>query len=358
MKYTIILLAFLFSAYTASGQAKMKLKVTEHDFGTFSEQAGKQSFTFQVTNTGDQPLVIQNIVASCGCTTPDWTRSPIAPGGEGRITAVYDPANRPGPFSKTLSVFSNSTPSPVVLSLKGEVTGRLKTTSDYYPWQVGTLRFQSNSIAFPEILNTEKRIRVLPVINTSGSSVKVEFSDLPTYFELKASPQTLKPGQKGIIECVYYGTKVSKWGNVTDAVHLKLDGNVQSPELFIQAIIREDFSVLSKGDLANAPVFRPASTRVDLGQLEAGTVKEVEFTFKNDGKRDLIIRNVWSTCTCMKVSEENGNTIAPGGSGSFKVVFSTEKLAGKTARSFYIYTNDPANSKVAFSVLAQVSKKK
>jgi hypothetical protein len=358
MKYTIILLVFLLSAYSASGQPKMKLKVTEHDFGTFSEEAGKQSFTFLVANAGDQPLVIQNIVASCGCTTPDWTRSPIAPGGEGRITAVYDPANRPGPFRKTLSVFSNSTPSPVVLSLKGEVFGRLKTTSDYYPWQVGTLRFQGNSIAFPVVLNTEKRIRVLPMINTSGSPVKIEFTDVPQYFELKAVPLVLKSGQKGIIECVYYGAKVSKWGNVTDIVKLKLDGKVQDPELFIQAIVTEDFSGLTKAELANAPVFKPASTKIDIGQLEAGTVKEIDFTFKNEGKRDLIIRNIWSTCTCMKVSEENGATIAPGGSGSFKVVFSTEKLTGKTSRSFYIYTNDPANSKVAFSVQAQVSKKK
>jgi hypothetical protein len=358
MKYTIILLVSLLSAYSASGQPLMKLKVTEHDFGIFSEDAGKQSFTFLVTNVGDQPLVIQNIVASCGCTTPEWTRSPIAPLGEGKITAVYDPANRPGPFRKTLSVFSNSSPSPVVLSVKGEVFGRLKTTSDYYPWQVGTLRFQGNSIAFPVVLNTEKRIRVLPMINTSGTPVKIEFADVPAYIELKAVPHTLKPGQKGIIECMYFGTKVAKWGNVTDIVKLRLDDKVQSPELFIQAIVTEDFSVLTKAELANAPVFKPASTKIDLGQMEAGEVKEIVFTFKNDGKRDLFIRSIWSTCTCMKVSADNGSVIAPGSSGSLKVVFMTEKLSGKTSRSFYIYTNDPANAKVVFSVQALVSKKK
>jgi len=358
MKYTFIFIVFLLTAFNASGQANMKLQVIEHDFGTFPEEAGKQSYTFVVTNTGNQPLVIQNIVASCGCTTPDWTRSPIAPGGEGRITAVYDPSNRPGPFRKTLSVFSNSNPSPLVLSLKGEVHGRLKTTADYYPFQVGTLRFQGNSIAFPTVLNTEKRIRVLPLINPSGSPVKIEFGEIPSYLELEAVPQVLKPGQKGIIECIYYGNKVSKWGNVTDIVKFKLNGELQSPELFIIGVISEDFSVLSKGELANAPVFKPSTTKVDLGAVEAGTVKEIEIAFKNEGRRDLIIRNVWSTCTCMQVTQESSSTIAPGGSGSFMVVFNTEKLIGKSSRSFFIYTNDPANSKIAFSVQAQVSKKK
>jgi Protein of unknown function (DUF1573) len=358
MKNSILSLFFLLSAVSADGQPKMNLKVTEHDFGVFKEEAGRQAFTFVVTNAGDHPLVIQNIVASCGCTTPDWTRSPIAPGEEGKITAVYDPANRPGQFHKTLTVYSNSVPSPVVLSLKGEVTGRIKTTQDYYPWQVGTLRFKGNSIAFPQVLNTEKRIRVLPLINTSGSPVKIEFEDVPPYIELKAIPEVLKAGKTGVIECVYYGSKVSKWGSVSDVVRLKLDGTVRSPELFIQAVLMEDFSKLTRAEIANAPVFKPAFMRIDLGLVDAGTEKEVEFTFRNEGKRDLIIRNIWSSCSCIKINDVNNKVIAPGDSGTVKLVFSTEKLTGRVSKSVYIFNNDPANPKVIFGVQALIGQKK
>jgi hypothetical protein len=341
-----------------SGQPKLKLNATEHDFGIFKEEAGRQTHTFMVTNTGDQPLVIQNIVASCGCTTPDWTRTPIAPGAEGKITAVYDPAKRPGAFSKTLSVYTNASSSPLLITLKGEVKGMLRTEQDYYTWQVGTLRIQGNSIAFPDVLNTEKRIRVLPVFNTSQSPVKIGFDDLPPYIEMKAVPEVLKGGQKGLIECIYYGNRSSKWGNVSDIVKLKLDGKVQPGELFILAIILEDFSVLSKADLANAPVFKPSATRFDLGQSESAISKEVEINFTNAGKRDLIIRNIWSSCNCIKVIEGRDAVVKPGESGLVRLAFSTEKLTGRISRSFYIYTNDPLFSKVAFSIQAIISPEK
>ena len=77
-------------------QTKMKVSETEHDFGTFKEEAGRQTYDFIVTNTGTDPLVIQNVVASCGCTTPEWTKQPIPAGGKGKVTAIYDPKDRPG----------------------------------------------------------------------------------------------------------------------------------------------------------------------------------------------------------------------------------------------------------------------
>ena len=91
-------------------QTTMQLSVTEHDFGTFKEEAGRQTFDFIVTNTGTEPLVIQNVVASCGCTTPEWTKQPIPAGEKGKVTAIYDPKDRPGQFSKTLSVYANTKP--------------------------------------------------------------------------------------------------------------------------------------------------------------------------------------------------------------------------------------------------------
>ena len=100
-------------------QTKMTLKETEHDFGKFKEEAGRQTYDFIVRNTGTDPLMIQNVVASCGCTTPEWTKQPIPAGGTGKVTAIYDPKDRPGVFNKTLSVYSNSKPEVVVLDNQG-----------------------------------------------------------------------------------------------------------------------------------------------------------------------------------------------------------------------------------------------
>ena len=73
------LLIFVFTAKSQVATTKMQLSATEHDFGTFKEEAGRQTFDFIVTNTGTEPLVIQNVVASCGWGdgTPDPSARPF-----------------------------------------------------------------------------------------------------------------------------------------------------------------------------------------------------------------------------------------------------------------------------------------
>lgn len=75
---------------------------------------------FKFKNEGSEPLVLNSVRASCGCTTPKWTREPIAPGGEGEIQVKYD-TNRMGNFHKTVTVQSNATNQTVVLTIKGQV---------------------------------------------------------------------------------------------------------------------------------------------------------------------------------------------------------------------------------------------
>lgn len=121
MKKPICLLAFSFLlAAAAAAQPAMKFNEETHDFGEIIE--GKMaSYEFQVTNTGDQPLILSNVVPSCGCTTPFWTREPIMPGKTGTIKATYNSAGRPGSFNKTLTVNANATASTFTLKIKGTV---------------------------------------------------------------------------------------------------------------------------------------------------------------------------------------------------------------------------------------------
>ena len=93
---------------------------TTHDFGNIKE--GTQAtvdFTFK--NTGKAPLVLSSVQASCGCTTPTWTRDPIAPGATGKITAVYNSSGRPGNFTKTITVKHNGEEGTAYLTIKGIV---------------------------------------------------------------------------------------------------------------------------------------------------------------------------------------------------------------------------------------------
>ena len=100
--------------------AKIRFTETEHNYGTIQKGAnGDCMFTF--VNEGNEPLILSNVKASCGCTTPSYTQKPVMPGQEGTIKVHYN-TNNPGGFSKTVTVTSNAVDNPrVVLRIKGTV---------------------------------------------------------------------------------------------------------------------------------------------------------------------------------------------------------------------------------------------
>jgi len=360
MRKMLFITVCLFSGIILLAQPKVQVSTYEHDFGTFREEDGRQSYNFEIVNTGNAPLVIQNVVASCGCTTPTWTKSPIPPNGKGIVTALYDPAGRPGPFNKTLTVYTNATPSTIVLVIKGEVKEREKTIEELFTFPVGKgVRFESNHLAFTTVKKTEKKIRVMPVINTSNEPARLEFENVPGHLQLKAIPETLKPGQKGVVEGTYDATKNGNWGTVTDVIRVKVNGVAQENTWFyVSANLVEDFSNLTKEELANAPVFKIQSATVDLGDMLPSTTKDVEFKFTNEGKRDLIIRHIRSTCGCTAVNQSSSNVVKPGETGSIKATFNSGSYKGRVTKAIYVYTNDPNHSEVILMLNANVVEKK
>ena len=93
--------------------------IIAHDFGSIVYGAnGRVDFTY--TNQGKTPLVISDVKSSCGCTIPTWTKEPVEPGKQGVITIVYN-TTFPGPFSKTVVVYSNANNSPVRIVIMGKV---------------------------------------------------------------------------------------------------------------------------------------------------------------------------------------------------------------------------------------------
>lgn len=119
-----ILTAILLSVAAVSAQKKQAVisaQETSFDFGNIKEADGKVSHTFKIDKNGDGPLVITRVIASCGCTTPEWTREPIAPGKSGDVKITYNPANRPGAFIKTISIYSNGKKGSFILTIKGKV---------------------------------------------------------------------------------------------------------------------------------------------------------------------------------------------------------------------------------------------
>ena len=98
----------------------MSFAESVYDFGTV-EKGGKVNHTYTFTNTGDEPLIITNAKASCGCTVPTWPKEPIAPGETGEIPVVFS-GKAKGPQNKTVTITANTNPPQTRLTIKGTVT--------------------------------------------------------------------------------------------------------------------------------------------------------------------------------------------------------------------------------------------
>ncbi|HPD95081.1 MAG TPA: DUF1573 domain-containing protein [Tenuifilaceae bacterium] len=119
-------LAFVTLGYSQSStdtlsvkKAEIQFAQTEIHYGVIEQYSnGEKSIEF--TNTGSAPLVLTNVVPSCGCTVVDWPKEPVSPSEKGKIIVKYNTGNT-GTFRKSIRVFSNAKTSPVMLIISGEV---------------------------------------------------------------------------------------------------------------------------------------------------------------------------------------------------------------------------------------------
>lgn len=103
------------------GKAAFKFEVTEYDFGTVNE-GDVVEYVFKFENTGEEPLIISDARASCGCTVPKKPEGPIAPGETGELGVKFNTNGKKNQQLKTITITANTNPVTTKLALKGMVT--------------------------------------------------------------------------------------------------------------------------------------------------------------------------------------------------------------------------------------------
>ena len=124
MKKIFLLLMMLASlvAYAQQEQPEIKFDKTVHNFGTFSEKTPVQTAVFAFTNIGKAPLIINQALASCGCTIPSYTKEPIMPGEKGTVKVTYNGKGKfPGHFKKSITIRTNGKVEMVRLYIEGDM---------------------------------------------------------------------------------------------------------------------------------------------------------------------------------------------------------------------------------------------
>jgi len=193
-------------ALAARAQGVITFESTDHDFGKVPEGT-MATYEFRFKNTGNQPLVIANAQASCGCTTPEWTKSPVLPGHSGVIKAVYNSAGRPGVFAKTVTVMSNASEGSKVLSLKGTVLTKEELRATLTPVQLASsprLVLERGTYDFGRMEAGTQLVARIGVRNTGPKNLVLTTVSSPCYcVGYRSVPAPIRPGQSAVVELVY-----------------------------------------------------------------------------------------------------------------------------------------------------------
>ena len=99
---------------------RMAFSNYQHDFGKVKQESTNK-YSFQFTNTGDEPLVITNAVGSCGCTVPNYPKEPVMPGKTASIDVEYKPGQQKGSQEKKVTITANTEPAETILTIKADV---------------------------------------------------------------------------------------------------------------------------------------------------------------------------------------------------------------------------------------------
>ncbi|MBS1680452.1 MAG: DUF1573 domain-containing protein [Bacteroidetes bacterium] len=349
----MILLASLTETLFAQLAEPLTFQEKIHDFGNILEKDGSVSFDFIVSNKSIRPVRIIKVLPSCGCTTPDWTKDPIAVGGTGFIKASFNPLGRPGYFDKTLTITTDWDVKPMVVHIKGNVVDPEKENDPAsFTVESGSLKLKSGSFNIGKIfINKEPETFSFPVLNAGKDSVHFTGSVSPRYIKVE-TPKALGAGQIGNVKLTFNGPLKGQYGFTSENIELKTDDELLPNKSFsVYATVEEFFPKLSADDLAKAPVLTLSANAINFGNVKAGAVLEREIKFTNNGKSELIVRHAQSNCSCLSITPA-GRRLKPGQEIPVKVSLNTAGRSGPQNKSITIYSNDPQNpvQRITFSV--------
>lgn len=300
---------------------------TTYDFGAFDEDFGPVSTDFRFVNEGPEPVSIVAARASCGCTSPKYPREAIAPGDTASITVTYNPAGRPGRFSKYVAV-DVSDNGRTKLYISGTVVGDASSVQARFPVDAGDgLMLQRGAVMFGRMEKGKTRSASVNFYNRSTDSVSPRLAGLPAYMSAIMEPKSIAPGEQGTAIFYFNSGKCPDYGFVNDTITIAPTESALPFELTSVAIVEEDFSRLTDKELRSAPVATLSETSIDFGKIDKGAVVSRSCVLKNEGKKPLVVRRLYSLDEGITFSIDK-TVIKPGKTATITATVNTNLLTG------------------------------
>ena len=316
---------------------------TEHDFGKINEGDGRVSVVFSFKNEGMAPLVLSNVRASCGCTTPTWTKEPVEPGQSGSITVTYNPNGRPGRFQKTVTITSNASEPTKKVYIKGEVIPKQAKPVNKYTVAVGELSMKTTTLDLGTVKKGENKSGELEYANMTKENHEVKLATRPadSYIINQVTLPRVKANEIGKFVFALESANTKLYGPIEVYAYVEIDGKAvqdDAHKLTIKADIVEDFSKMTVEEKQQAPIMEMA-TNINLGKVAAGKTLKGQLAIKNTGLNPLEVRRAY--CADKQVNTKTPKAIKSGKKGNLTIEINTKDMQpGAYSRELLVITND------------------
>ena len=323
-----------------------------HNFGKVSVNDGAQKCSFDFTNTSDKPVVINNIISSCGCTTPIWPKKPIMPGEKGKVEVTYLNDQGPYPFDKTLTVYTSASTKPIILRITGLAYENERSLKEMFPVSIGVLGVKKNIVKGGQIAQGNSKGGNFTIANISNKSVEVKFANVSPGLQISADPQTIPAGGTADVSYTIDTRAKENWGNTTYSADVLCNGIKAKEKIMVECMIIDNFETLTKEQRNKGPMVLAVNSSHNFGTVAKGEAVTATFQLRNTGQSPLVLHKI-DTQENVKISSPT--TVAPGEKFTLTATVNTSACKGEQIFTITLVTNSPNRPLVNLFVTGKVN---
>ena len=311
---------------------------------------------FVLKNDGRKPLVINNVLKSCGCTEVDYPKTSIAAGESFVIKAVYD-AKQMGTFTKQVCLYTNADEEPFILSMRGKVVGSVVDFAGSYDEMLGVIKSDAQEVEFDDVNRGDRPVQRIHIFNPTDELLEPVVMHLPPYLHAFVSPSKVAPRHSAEISFVLDSKKLRDLGLNQTSVYLgERPGDKIAPEkeIVVSAVLLPGFENMTPAKKALAPKIEMSATDLNLGRFNGKKKLKGEILITNKGKSELDIRSMQMFTMGLQVNLKKSK-IQPGETVKMKVTAVAADLKKSRVRHprILMITNDPDHAKVMVKINVQ-----
>lgn len=319
----------------------LHFEVRQWNFGRIEEDGGIVSHVFCFQNRSGHPIVLLDVVATCGCTKPTFSKRPVRPGEMSEIEVSYDPMNRPGAFNRQVTVYTSEGGDPIRLQIVGEVIPRKRSIEELYPcdWG-GGIRATAFVCDMGMVPHGSIRQTAVEIVNTSLRPLDLRPLQPKQSGWLSVTlPSRLEAGERASINLLYDLPDTCRYyGTLSDEVALAIDGRRVGASLMVRGVAVDNPLLYSDN---SHPSVHLNKNIVKFGPVKRASGQQTQwFELSNTGERALTVRAV--ECRVFSCSLQSGISVPAGGTVSVAVRLDPSQCEdGIAVERLRIVTDDP-----------------